>query len=97
MFRNLLGKKATRKSGSARTNRFRAQYDALEDRLAMSLFGGVAGGIVHVPTPIVFLPPATAVNLTVEPRNVVTGSLVPAKHPNIIRFNCSRAIICNRM
>ena len=73
------------------------QYDALEDRLAMSLCGGVAGGIVHVPTPIVFLPPATAVNLTVEPRDVVMGSLGPAKHPNIIRFNCSRAIICNRM
>ena len=51
------------------------EYDALEDRLAMSLCGGVAGGIVHVPTPIVFLPPATAVNLTVEPRDVVMGSL----------------------
>ena len=36
MFRNLFGKKATRKSASARTNHFRAQYDTLEDRLAMS-------------------------------------------------------------
>jgi hypothetical protein len=75
MFRNLFSKKAIRKSASARTKRFRAQYDALEDRLAMSLLGAAPGGIVHIPTPIVFLPPATAVNLTVEPRDVVTGSL----------------------
>ncbi len=57
MFRNLFGKKATRKSASARTTRFRAsQYDALEDRLAMSLPGGPTGGLVPIPIPIVFLP-----------------------------------------
>ena len=97
MFRNIFGKKATGKSVSARTNHFRAQSRHAGRSPGHELFGGVPGGIVHVPTPIVFLPPATAVNLTVKSRDVVRVAWGTAKRPNIVRFNCSRAIICNRM
>ncbi len=86
MIRNLFAKNRVRKSARARTSRFRARYDLLEERLAMTSLSGIPGGISQFGSPFLGLPPATAVNLTVEPRDVITGSLSAVKTSQLFSF-----------
>src|SRR6516165_8932568 len=85
MFNNLFGKRA-RKSAFARTRRLRAQFDVLEDRLVMTSLSGATAGVVKIVNPPTSPPPVTAVNLVVEPRDLITGALGAVKSSRLYSF-----------
>jgi hypothetical protein len=88
MFPNLFTR-TLRKSTSSRGRRFGARFDVLEDRLAMSSLSsgvGVTSAVVPAVRSLPFQPQATAVDLAVEPRDVITGTLGAAKNPQFYSF-----------
>jgi hypothetical protein len=78
MFDFLFGNKKARNSSSrTRTHGFRPQIESLEDRRVMTSLASV-GSISTAVVPgswLLGLPPAQAVNLTVEPHDQVAGTL----------------------
>jgi hypothetical protein len=81
MFGSLFGKKTTRNMASSGPRRgFQPQIEALEDRRVMTSLATL-GTVTTIATPVIptswlmGLPPAQAVNLTVEPHDQVAGIL----------------------
>jgi hypothetical protein len=81
MLSTLFRKKTARKSASTKGFcGFRPQCEALEDRLVMTTLAGT------VPGSTALLPPAQAVNLALEPRDLITGDLTSANKPQVYSF-----------
>jgi hypothetical protein len=73
MFSILSHKNRTPKSRSHHCTGFRPQCEALEDRLVMASLAGAIGSVARIPNPFSSLPPAQAVNLITEPRDLIAG------------------------
>jgi hypothetical protein len=87
MFSFLFGKKTARKwTSSSRPSGFRPQCEVLEDRLVMTSLANMAGPVAQIANPFSSLPPAQAVNLMAEPRDLVGGILTGAKTSQLFSF-----------